>query len=171
MIDVYYRNLTDRGKREAYVYFKINYLFSFIFFMVQNVQSIIKRKRFVSYSKYVGHVKQAVNEINVDMVQEVTQMYDEAGKMVDASVLINNLRILTGVLFVFHPVVGAFVYHKPLLTLVAFGLSMAYLVGNYCLEQILAGSEKKGYFMVDYIVDHMIPFLNLGIVILMSIYL
>lgn len=118
-------------------------LFSFIFFMVQNVQSIIKRKRFVSYSKYVGHVKQAVNEINVDMVQEVTQMYDEAGKMVDASVLINNLRILTGVLFVFHPVVGAFVYHKPLLTLVAFGLSMAYLVGNYCLEQILAGSEKK----------------------------
>ena len=48
---------------------------------------------------------------------------------------------------------------------------MAYLVGNYCLEQILAGSEKKGYFMVDYIVDHMIPFLNLGIVILMSIYL
>ena len=35
--------------------------------MVQNVQSIIKRKRFVSYSKYVGHVKQAVNEINVDM--------------------------------------------------------------------------------------------------------
>ena len=140
-------------------------LFSFIFFMVQNVQSIIKRKRFVSYSKYVGHVKQAVNEINVDMVQEVTQMYDEAG------VLINNLRILTGVLFVFHPVVGAFVYHKPLLTLVAFGLSMAYLVGNYCLEQILAGSEKKGYFMVDYIVDHMIPFLNLGIVILMSIYL
>ena len=146
-------------------------LFSFIFFMVQNVQSIIKRKRFVSYSKYVGHVKQAVNEINVDMVQEVTQMYDEAGKMVDASVLINNLRILTGVLFVFHPVVGAFVYHKSLLTLVAFGLSMAYLVGNYCLEQILAGSEKKGYFMVDYIVDHMIPFLNLGIVILMSIYL
>lgn len=146
-------------------------LFSFIFFMVQNVQSIIKRKRFVSYSKYVGHVKQAVNEINVDMVQEVTQMYDEASKMVDASVLINNLRILTGVLFVFHPVVGAFVYHKPLLTLVAFGLSMAYLVGNYCLEQILAGSEKKGYFMVDYIVDHMIPFLNLGIVILMSIYL
>ena len=136
-------------------------LFSFIFFMVQNIQSIIKRKRFVSYSKYVGHVKQAVNEINVDMVQEVTQMYDEAGKMVDASVLINNLRILTGVLFVFHPVVGAFVYHKPLLT----------LVGNYCLEQILAGSEKKGYFMVDYIVDHMIPFLNLGIVILMSIYL
>ena len=133
-------------------------LFSFIFFMVQNVQSIIKRKRFVSYSKYVGHVKQAVNEINVDMVQEVTQMYDEAGKMVDASVLI-------------HPVVGAFVYHKPLLTLVAFGLSMAYLVGNYCLEQILAGSEKKGYFMVDYIVDHMIPFLNLGIFILMSIYL
>ena len=74
--------------------------------MVQNVQSIIKRKRFVSYSKYVGHVKQAVNEINVDMVQEVTQMYDEAGKMVDASVLINNLRILTGVLFVFHPVGG-----------------------------------------------------------------
>ena len=146
-------------------------LFSFIFFMVQNVQSIIKRKRFVSYSKYVGHVKQAVNEINVDMVQEVTQMYDEAGKMVDAGVLINNLRILTGVLFVFHPVVGAFVYHKPLLTLVAFGLSMAYLVGNYCLEQILAGSKKKGYFMVDYIVDHMIPFLNLGIVILMSIYL
>ena len=67
--------------------------------MVQNVQSIIKRKRFVSYSKYVGHVKQAVNEINVDMVQEVTQMYDEAGKMVDASVLINNLRILTIVNF------------------------------------------------------------------------
>ena len=48
---------------------------------------------------------------------------------------------------------------------------MGYLIGNYCLEQIMFGEEKTKYFVVDYIVDHLIPILNLAIVILMSIYL
>lgn len=151
--------------------FKSILLLMFIFLSVQNVQSIMKRKRFVSYSKYVSYVKQVVNDINVDMVQEVTQMHDEAGEIVDASALVSNLRRLAGVFFILLPVAGAFVYHKPLLTIISFVLSMGYLVGNYCLEQILAENEQTRYFMINYMVDHMIPFLNIGVVILMSIYL
>ena len=150
---------------------KAVFLCSFIFLMIQNFQSIFKRKRFVSYSKYVAHVKNAVNEINTDMVQEVTQMYDEAGELVDATAIINNLRRLTGLFFVLHPFVGAFIYYEPLLTITSFVLSMGYLIGNYCLEQILFGNEKTKYFVVDYIVDHLIPILNIAIVVLMSIYL
>lgn len=146
-------------------------LLTFIFLMVQNFQSIFKRKRFVSYSRYVNYVKQTVNEINTDMVHEVAQMYNEEGEVVDASALIHSLRRLTGVLFVLHPILGAFVYDKSLITIVSFMLSMSYLVGSYCLEQLLAGSESKSYFVIDYIMDHIIPILNVLIVVLMAMYL
>ena len=159
------------GKGKPMFIFKSLVLLTFIFLMVQNFQSIFKRKRFISYSRYVSYVKQTVNEINTDMVQEVAQMYDEEGEVVDATALIHNLRRLTGVLFVLHPVLGAFVYEKSLITVVSFMLSMAYLVGSYCLEQILVGSESKTYFVIDYITDHIIPILNILIVVLMSIYL
>lgn len=150
---------------------KAVFLCSFIFLTIQNFQSILQRKRFVPYSKYMTHVKRAIDEINTYMVQEVAQMYDEAGELVDATVLVHNLRRLTGVFFIMHPFVGAFIYDQPLLTLISFVLSMGYLIGNYCLEQIMFGEEKTKYFVVDYIVDHLIPILNLVIVILMSIYL
>ena len=159
------------GKGKSMFILKLLVLLTFIFLMVQNFQSIFKRKRFISYSRYVSYVKQTVNEINTDMVQEVAQMYDEEGEVVDASALIHNLRRLTGVLFVLHPVLGAFVYEKSLITVVSFMLSMVYLVGSYCLEQILVGSESKTYFVIDYITDHIIPILNILIVVLMSIYL
>ena len=146
-------------------------LLTFIFLMVQNFQSIFKRKRLVSYSRYVSYVKQTVNEINTDMVQEVAQMYHEEGEVVDASALIHSLRRLTGILFVLHPVLGAFVYDKSLITMISFMLSMAYLIGSYCLEQLLVGSERKAYFVIDYIMDHLIPILNILIVVLMAIYL
>ena len=159
------------GKGKSMFILKSLVLLTFIFLMVQNFQSIFKRKRFISYSRYVSYVKQTVNEINTDMVQEVAQMYDEEGEGVDASALIRNLRRLTGILFVLHPVLGAFVYEKSLITVVSFMLSMAYLVGSYCLEQILVGSESKTYFVIDYVTDHIIPILNILIVVLMSIYL
>lgn len=150
---------------------KAVFLCSFIFLTIQNFQSILQRKRFVSYPKYMTHVKRVIDEINTYMVQEVAQMYDEAGELVDATVLVHNLRRLTGVFFIMHPFIAALIYDKPLLTIISFVLSMGYLVGNYCLEQIIFGEEKTKYFVVDYIVDHLIPILNLAIVILMSIYL
>ncbi|MDE5978184.1 MAG: hypothetical protein K2G70_06970 [Turicibacter sp.] len=149
--------------------FKVLLLCSFTLFMMLHVRTTVKRTRFISYSKYVGDIKQTVNEWNED-IQEVVKMYDEAGQIVDATAIIYRLRRFTGILFIFYPAISAIIYQTASLKLVAFSLSIAYLIGNYCLEQLLSGSEQERYYVMNYLVDHFIPFLNLALIILMVIY-
>lgn len=126
-------------------------LFSFIFLTIRSIRSIIRRERLISYKRYVEGVK--------------------SGIVVDVSALINRIVRLMGMALVFYPVIGAFIYQRPGVTMACFLLSMFHLIGDFALEQLIAGKEKASYFMIGYLTDHLVLILNIVISVLMVIYL
>lgn len=144
-------------------------LFSFIFFSVQNVRSIFKRKLFIPYKTYKQSIDGMIREINEEMVQEVTQMYDEVGRVVDASAMIMTMRRVIALGTIFYPVLVAFIYQTTQLSVVTFALSLVALVNDFCLEQILRGNAKSRYLKIGYLTDHLTPFFNIALVILMTL--
>ena len=146
-------------------------LFSFIFLTIRSIRSIIRRERLISYKRYVEGVKSGIAELNTDIVQVATETYQEAGIVVDVSALINRIVRLMVMALVFHPVIGAFIYQRPGVTMACFLLSMFHLIGDFALEQLIAGKEKASYFMIGYLTDHLVLILNIVISVLMVIYL
>lgn len=146
-------------------------LCSFIFLMIRSIRSIIRRERLISYSGYVKGVKAAITELNTDIVQVATETYQEAGIVVDVSALINRIVRLMGMALVFHPVIGAFIYQQSIVTVACFLLSMFHLIGDFSLEQIIVGKGKTSYFIIGYLMDHLVLIFNMIVSILMVIYL
>ena len=116
-------------------------------------------------------VKAAITELNTDIVQVATETYQEAGIVVDVSALINRIVRLMGMALVFHPVIGAFIYQQSIVTVACFLLSMFHLIGDFSLEQIIVGKEKTSYFIIGYLMDHLVLIFNMIVSILMVIYL
>ena len=130
-------------------------LCSFIFLMIRSIRSTIRRERLISYSRYVKGVKAAITELNTDIVQVATETYQEAGIVVDVSALINRIVI----------------YQQSIVTVACFLLSMFHLIGDFSLEQIIVGKEKTSYFIIGYLMDHLVLIFNMIVSILMVIYL